>query len=83
MNSLVTSSQASDLRLEITTLAPAFAISSAMDLPMPLVEPVISATLPVKLNMLCSWSDRVAIFAPMNDSCPRLHCSLDGAAFLQ
>src|ERR1039457_6757612 len=52
VNSLVTSAQASALRLEITTFAPACAISSAMDLPMPLVEPVVSATLPVKSNML-------------------------------
>ena len=54
VSSRVTSWQASALRLEITTLAPAFAISSAMDLPMPLVEPVITATLPVRSNIPCS-----------------------------
>jgi hypothetical protein len=31
------------------------AISSAIDLPMPLVEPVITATLSFKLNTLCPF----------------------------
>ena len=35
---------------ETTTLAPARASSSAIDLPMPRVEPVTSATLPLKSN---------------------------------
>src|SRR5471032_306216 len=43
-------SQASDLRLEITTLAPALPSSSAIDLPMPRVEPVTTATWPVRSN---------------------------------
>src|SRR5438270_10659004 len=45
-----TSSQASALRLEITTLAPSFAKSSAEERPMPRLEPVITATLPVRSN---------------------------------
>jgi hypothetical protein len=81
VNSLVTSSQAAALRLEITTLAPAFAISSAMHLPIPLVEPVISATFPVSSNMLRSWLDRGAIFAPLDDSCRNTQWSLYGPAF--
>src|SRR5690554_417529 len=48
--SLATCSQASALRLEITTRAPQRAISSAMARPMPLVEPVITATFPVISN---------------------------------
>src|ERR1700709_1206522 len=43
-------SQASPLRLEITTLAPSFASSSAEDRPMPRLEPVTTATLPVRSN---------------------------------
>src|ERR1700710_2446251 len=43
-----TSSQASALRLEITTLAPSFASSSADERPMPRLEPVMTATLPVR-----------------------------------
>ena len=45
-----TSSQASALRLEITTLAPSFASSSAEERPMPRLEPVTTATLPVRSN---------------------------------
>src|SRR5487761_2604013 len=45
-----TSSQASALRLEITTLAPSLANSSAEDRPMPRLEPVMTATLPVRSN---------------------------------
>src|SRR5690606_23154461 len=54
-------SQASALRLEITTRAPARANSSAMDLPMPLVEPVMTATLPVrsKRELMCGSSGMV------------------------
>src|SRR5713226_8065901 len=43
-----TSAHLSDLRLEITTFAPARAIASAIARPIPLVEPVITATFPVK-----------------------------------
>src|SRR4051812_38742715 len=43
-------SQASALRLEITTLAPSFANSSAEARPMPRLEPVMTATLPVRSN---------------------------------
>ena len=43
-------SQASALRLEITTRAPWAAICSAIALPMPRLEPVIRATLPVRSN---------------------------------
>src|SRR5580693_8715928 len=45
-----TSLQASALRLEITTLAPSFASSSAEARPMPRLEPVTTATLPVRSN---------------------------------
>src|ERR1700719_3840072 len=44
--SRATASQASALRLEITTLAPSRAIASAQDRPMPRLEPVTIATLP-------------------------------------
>src|ERR1700751_4392448 len=43
-------SQASALRLEITTLAPSRASSSAEERPMPRLEPVMTATLPVRSN---------------------------------
>jgi hypothetical protein len=39
-----------DLRLEITTLAPSFASSSAEARPMPRLEPVMTATRPVRSN---------------------------------
>src|SRR5580700_679208 len=45
-----TSSQASGLRLETTTLAPKAAIASAIARPMPFDDPVIRATLPVRSN---------------------------------
>src|SRR5688572_26361139 len=45
-----TASQASCLRLEITTLAPCAASASAIAFPMPLVEPVTTATLPCRSN---------------------------------
>src|SRR3954453_23239056 len=45
-----TSWQASALREETTTLAPSFARSSAEERPMPRVEPVTTATLPVRSN---------------------------------
>src|SRR5690348_4227891 len=47
---LTTSSQASALRLETTTLAPSCASSSAEARPMPRLEPVTTATLPVRSN---------------------------------
>src|SRR5580704_6855820 len=47
---LATSSQASALRLEITTLAPSRASNSAEERPMPRLEPVMTATLPVRSN---------------------------------
>ena len=42
--------QAYAVRLEITTLAPSFASSSAEERPMPRLEPVITATWPVRSN---------------------------------
>src|SRR6478672_5744298 len=45
-----TSWQASILREEITTLAPSLARSSAEERPMPRLEPVMTATLPVRSN---------------------------------
>jgi hypothetical protein len=47
-----TSSQASALRLEITTFAPARAIASAIARPIPFDDPVTIATFPVKSNMV-------------------------------
>ena len=49
-----TSAQGSALRDEITTFAPCSAKRSAMALPMPRDEPVITATLPVRENKLMS-----------------------------
>jgi hypothetical protein len=51
-SSSVTALQASALRLEITTFAPASAIAVAIARPMPRLEPVINATFPVRSNML-------------------------------
>src|SRR6516162_10183819 len=45
-----TSRHASALRLEITTLAPSCASSSAEERPMPRLEPVMTATWPVRSN---------------------------------
>src|SRR5258708_9922054 len=45
-----TASQASALRLDITTLAPSRAIASALARPMPRLEPVTIATLPSRVN---------------------------------
>ena len=52
-----TASHASGLRLEITTVAPCSAIRVAMARPIPLVEPVTMATLPVRSN-----SDDILVF---------------------
>ena len=52
-----TSSQASALRLDTTTLAPSSAQCSAIERPMPRLEPVMMATLLSRLNgeaMACS-----------------------------
>src|SRR5512136_939183 len=45
-----TSLQASALREEITTLAPSLASNSAEERPMPRLEPVTTATVPVRSN---------------------------------
>src|SRR5882672_11598736 len=45
-----TTSQASALREEITTLAPSLASSSAEERPMPRLEPVTTATFPARSN---------------------------------
>src|SRR5580704_12116797 len=45
-----TTSHASALREEITTLAPSFASNSAEERPMPRLEPVMTATWPVRSN---------------------------------
>ena len=57
-----TSSQASALRLETTTLAPSAAMISAAERPMPRLEPVMTAT----------WPDRSNGFfmAPLWPPCP-------------
>jgi hypothetical protein len=49
-NSFWTASQASAFRLHSATLAPAQASSSATERPMPRVDPVTRATLPLKSN---------------------------------
>src|ERR1051326_1872193 len=51
-----TSSQGPALRLEITTLAPASAICSAIARPMPREDPVTIAVLPVRSNSSMSAS---------------------------
>src|SRR3569832_2345172 len=48
--SAATFSQASALRLDTTTLAPCSAMRCTMASPMPLVEPVTSATFPLRSN---------------------------------
>src|SRR4051794_25371157 len=48
--SFATASHASGLRLEMTTVAPCSAMRVAMASPIPLVEPVTIATLPVRSN---------------------------------
>jgi hypothetical protein len=50
--SAATASHGPALREEMVTLAPCWAMRSAMALPMPLEEPVITATLPVRSNRL-------------------------------
>ena len=47
---VATASHASGLRLETTTVAPCSAMRLAMARPIPLVEPVTMATLPVRSN---------------------------------
>src|SRR5450631_3876116 len=54
--SLVTRSQTSCLREDITTLAPCSAIRSAMARPMPFVEPVMTATFPFISNKVMGFS---------------------------
>src|SRR6185369_10690673 len=65
-----TAAHASGLRDEITTFAPASAMRSAIALPMPRVEPVITAVLPASEN-----NDMAGSFAFQCDtgalSCPR------------
>src|SRR5574343_495410 len=53
--SSTTFSQASSLRLETTTLAPALASWWAMDRPMPRLEPVTIATLSFRSNRDMRW----------------------------
>src|SRR5215475_3183567 len=48
--SRATASQASSLRLDMTTLAPSRTMASALARPMPRVDPVTIATLPSRLN---------------------------------
>src|SRR3954465_3921206 len=78
-----TVSQASALRLEITTLAPSLANSSAEERPMPRLEPVITATLPVRSNGVdfmggCSlFCTLVALFFRLGRASSRPSC-MDG-----
>src|SRR3954447_19048031 len=53
-----TCSHAGALRLEITTFAPALARCSAMERPMPRVEPVTIATLPPSANASMVYSEK-------------------------
>src|SRR5262249_48123310 len=48
--SRATASQASAFRLDITTVAPSRAIASALERPMPRLEPVTIAILPLRAN---------------------------------
>src|SRR5689334_5780961 len=66
-----TSLHASALRLEITTLAPSFASSSADERPMPRLEPVTTATVPVRSNGVFF----IVGFLPV---CSRRHCEPTG-----
>src|SRR5882724_5100943 len=50
LTALATSSHLSAFRLEMTTFAPARANASAIERPMPFVEPVTIATLSLRLN---------------------------------
>src|SRR5712671_5110715 len=62
--SRATASQASALRLDITTLAPSRAIASALARPMPRLEPVTTATLPSRLNGdAVSWARLSSVMA--------------------
>ena len=49
----VTASQASDLRIAMTTLATERAMFSEIDRPMPRLAPVTTATCPVSSNIVC------------------------------
>src|SRR6266436_7601137 len=70
-----TSSQASALRLEITTLAPSLASSSAEERPMPRLEPVMTATVPVRSNgvFFILLSPSVLILFVMAGLVPAIH----------
>src|SRR6516162_7967683 len=63
-----TSLQASAFRDEITTLAPSLARSSAEERPMPRLEPVTIATLPVRSNGVFF----IGAGAPLNQLAPSL-----------
>src|SRR5260370_9336646 len=75
-----TSSQASALRLEITTFAPSFASSSAEERPMPRLEPVMTATFPVRSNGVffmvasCSPTQRSSLRGAKRRSNPPFVC---------
>ncbi len=59
-----TASQTSALRLDTTTFAPCSAMRSAMARPIPLLEPVTTATLPVRSNsddMLVSFAEKLPL----------------------
>src|SRR5258707_11867862 len=62
--SCATASQASALRLDITTLAPSRAIASALARPMPRLEPVTIAALPSRVNGdPVAWTRRSGVMA--------------------
>src|SRR5215471_11707364 len=61
--SLATRSQASALRLEMMTLAPCSAIRSAIASPIPFVDPVTRAILPVRSNRLIFPPLPIGVFA--------------------
>src|SRR5260370_30655852 len=69
-----TSLQASALRLEITTLAPSFASNSAEDRPMPRLEPVMTATVPVRSNgvFFILFVPSLFLVTVSHSSCPGL-----------
>src|SRR5580704_14258821 len=68
-----TSSQASALREEITTLAPSLASSSADERPMPRLEPVMTATFPVRSNGVFFIFCALPAFLVMPGLVPGIH----------
>ena len=71
--SAATLSQASALRLETTTLAPCSAMRLTMASPIPLVEPVTRATLPVRSKSDMEFFLPVGAYQPVRQAVFRAH----------